>query len=82
MSERAYTRTSRRFRRCHNDNCAGTGIILTGQQYVRAVALPGHDNNPTNHPIHADVCQSCYTRWDKPMPPRYQRPTRKGTAPL
>ncbi len=53
---------------CHGYRCST--LILAGQDYVRAVAFPGHDANGSARPWVMKLCISCATEFDRPLPPR------------
>lgn len=68
-----HTVTARKMRACEGHRCVR--VIQPGEDYVRAVAFPGHDANGSDRPWVMRVCLGCYFEYDqaKPMPPRRTR---------
>lgn len=62
---------ARKVTACHGYRCAA--LIRVGEDYVRAVAFPGHDANGTERPWVMKLCIGCATEFDRPLPPRRTR---------
>lgn len=71
MSTIAHTVTARKSFRCDAfDDGGKIHVVQPGEQYARHVAFP-HDNDLGNAGFWVlRICESCQTRYDRPMPPR------------
>jgi hypothetical protein len=73
MASTAWTATARKRWACDTRGVYCRGI-RPGDEYVRAVAFPGHDANDGPGPWVMRSCLGCYA---PPQPPRRRRPARQ-----
>lgn len=68
VNQTAHLVRTRKSFRCDGFRCATT--VQKGDDYVRAVAFPGHDANGGTQPWVMKLCVDCATQYDRPLPRR------------